>query len=153
MAFSAIRIGAYETVKQKYVQISGAEGTLTLLGVRIAAGVTTGIINYRFLTTQTNLKALSQQALALRPALAGGGASERGRSTLFKKHLFFCQGVTIFITNWAQKNHLAFSSSSILSQDKILLLCDNFCNTLGTKKSPCFFFLFYIKSRQNSAAM
>ena len=46
MAFSAIRIGAYETVKQKYVQISGAEGTLTLLGVRIAAGVTTGIINY-----------------------------------------------------------------------------------------------------------
>ena len=42
MAFSAIRIGAYETVKQKYIQISGAEGTLTLLGVRIAAGVTTG---------------------------------------------------------------------------------------------------------------
>ena len=58
MAFSAIRIGAYETVKQKYVQISGAEGTLTLLGVRIAAGVTTGIINYRFLTNETNLKAL-----------------------------------------------------------------------------------------------
>ena len=58
MAFSAIRIGAYETVKQKYVQISGAEGTLTLLGVRIAAGVTTGIMNYKFLTTETNSKAL-----------------------------------------------------------------------------------------------
>jgi len=44
MAFSAIRIGAYETVKQKYIKMSGAEGTFTLLGVRIAAGVTTGTI-------------------------------------------------------------------------------------------------------------
>ena len=56
----------------------------------------------------------------------------------------FCCYVTIFVTHWAQKNHLTFSSSSILSQDKILLLCDNFCNKLGTKESPCFFFLFYI---------
>ena len=44
MAFSAIRIGAYEPVKQKYIQLSGAESSLSLLGVRIAAGVTTGTI-------------------------------------------------------------------------------------------------------------
>jgi len=44
MAFSAIRIGAYEPVKQKYIQMSGAESTLGLLAVRIAAGVTTGTI-------------------------------------------------------------------------------------------------------------
>jgi len=44
MAFSAIRIGAYEPVKQKYIKMSGAENSLSLLGVRIAAGVTTGTI-------------------------------------------------------------------------------------------------------------
>merc|ERR1719219_3366299 len=44
MAFSAIRIGAYEPVKQKNIQMSGAENSLSLLGVRIAAGVTTGTI-------------------------------------------------------------------------------------------------------------
>ena len=42
MAFSAIRIGGYETVKQKYTEWSGAESQLSLLGVRIAAGITTG---------------------------------------------------------------------------------------------------------------
>jgi len=44
MAFSAIRIGAYETVKNKYIGMSGAQTPLELLGVRIAAGVTTGTI-------------------------------------------------------------------------------------------------------------
>ena len=44
MAFSAIRIGAYESVKNTYTQITGAQSTLSLLGVRIAAGVTTGTI-------------------------------------------------------------------------------------------------------------
>ena len=44
MAFSAIRIGAYEPVKQKYIQMSGAQSPLSLLAVRIAAGVTTGTI-------------------------------------------------------------------------------------------------------------
>lgn len=44
MAFSAIRIGGYETVKQKYTQLTGAESQLGLLGVRIAAGITTGTI-------------------------------------------------------------------------------------------------------------
>ena len=32
------RIGAYDSVKQKYQEISGAKGGLNLLGVRIAAG-------------------------------------------------------------------------------------------------------------------
>ena len=44
MAFSAIRIGGYETVKQQYTQWTGAESQLGLLGVRIAAGITTGTI-------------------------------------------------------------------------------------------------------------
>ena len=66
MAFSAIRIGAYETVKQKYVQISGAEGTLTLLGVRIAAGVTTGTI--AILSAQpTDVVKIRMQAELIKP--------------------------------------------------------------------------------------
>ena len=65
----------------------------------------------------------------------------------------FCCYVTIFVTHWTQKTSLAFSSFSILSQPKILLLCDKFCNRLGTKNFPCFFFFFYIESAQNSAAM
>ena len=44
MAFSAIRIGGYETVKQKYTELTGAATSLGLLGVRIAAGVTTGVL-------------------------------------------------------------------------------------------------------------
>ncbi|XP_023324437.1 mitochondrial uncoupling protein 2 isoform X1 [Eurytemora carolleeae] len=44
MAFSAIRIGGYESVKQKYQEISGAKDGFNLMGVRIAAGVTTGTL-------------------------------------------------------------------------------------------------------------
>ena len=44
MAFSAIRIGGYETVKQKYTEMSGASTTLSILGVRILAGITTGTL-------------------------------------------------------------------------------------------------------------
>jgi len=44
MAFSAIRIGAYETVKESYQEMTGATGGLNLLAVRIAAGVTTGTL-------------------------------------------------------------------------------------------------------------
>ena len=66
MAFSAIRIGAYETVKQKYIQISGAEGTLTLLGVRIAAGVTTGTM--AILSAQpTDVVKIRMQAELIKP--------------------------------------------------------------------------------------
>jgi solute carrier family 25 uncoupling protein 8/9 len=44
MAFSAIRIGAYETVKNKYIELTGVSGGMQLMGVRIAAGVTTGTL-------------------------------------------------------------------------------------------------------------
>lgn len=44
MAFSAIRIGAYESVKNKYMELSGVTGGLEMMGVRIAAGVTTGTL-------------------------------------------------------------------------------------------------------------
>jgi solute carrier family 25 uncoupling protein 8/9 len=44
MAFSAIRIGAYETVKNKYLILTGADTQLSKLAVRIAAGVTTGTL-------------------------------------------------------------------------------------------------------------
>lgn len=44
MAFSAIRIGGYETVKQKYTELTSPTSSLGLLGVRIAAGVTTGVL-------------------------------------------------------------------------------------------------------------
>jgi len=44
MAFSAIRIGAYESVKETYQELTGATGGLSLLAVRIAAGVSTGTL-------------------------------------------------------------------------------------------------------------
>jgi len=44
MAFSAIRIGGYETVKNQYVTQTGATGGLGMLGCRIAAGITTGTL-------------------------------------------------------------------------------------------------------------
>ena len=72
---------------------------------------------------------------------------------LVKKALFSTQGCDNFRNTLGTKKYLAFSSSSILSKLKILVLCDNFCNTLGTKKSPCFFFLLYIESSPNSGAM
>jgi len=44
MAFSAIRIGAYDAVKNKYMEVLGVSGGLQLMGIRIAAGVTTGTL-------------------------------------------------------------------------------------------------------------
>merc|ERR1719204_2865904 len=44
MAFSAIRIGAYEPVKKVYVDNSGQSSGLGLMGCRIAAGITTGAL-------------------------------------------------------------------------------------------------------------
>jgi len=44
MAFSAIRIGGYENVKNKYMEMTGITGGLEMMGVRIAAGVTTGTL-------------------------------------------------------------------------------------------------------------
>ena len=42
------RIGAYEPVKKVYVDNSGQSSGLGLMGCRIAAGVTTGEITFRF---------------------------------------------------------------------------------------------------------
>ena len=44
MAFSAIRIGGYEPVKNKMVEMTGVSGGVGMMGVRIAAGVTTGTL-------------------------------------------------------------------------------------------------------------
>lgn len=44
MAFSAIRIGAYETVKEQYKELTGAQAGVQMLAVRIAAGVSTGTL-------------------------------------------------------------------------------------------------------------
>eukprot|EP00088_Acartia_fossae_P010692 TRINITY_DN15344_c0_g1_i8.p1 TRINITY_DN15344_c0_g1~~TRINITY_DN15344_c0_g1_i8.p1 ORF type:complete len:321 (+),score=56.20 TRINITY_DN15344_c0_g1_i8:432-1394(+) len=44
MAFSAIRIGAYESVREKYREMTGAQGGLQMLAVRIGAGITTGTL-------------------------------------------------------------------------------------------------------------
>lgn len=41
---SLLRIGAYEPVKRVYVDNSGQTSGLGLMGCRIAAGITTGII-------------------------------------------------------------------------------------------------------------
>jgi len=46
MAFSAIRIGAYEPVKLKYQQLTGVEKDqgMKMMGVRVAAGLSTGTL-------------------------------------------------------------------------------------------------------------
>ena len=44
MAFSGIRIGAYEPVKQFYMEKSGQTSGLGLMGCRISAGITTGTL-------------------------------------------------------------------------------------------------------------
>jgi len=44
MAFSAIRIGAYESVREQYKEMTGAKEGVQLLAVRVAAGVTTGTL-------------------------------------------------------------------------------------------------------------
>ena len=42
MAFSAIRIGGYEQVKEQYMAALGVTSGPALLGVRVLAGLTTG---------------------------------------------------------------------------------------------------------------
>merc|ERR1719282_2163780 len=44
MAFSAIRIGAYEHVREYYKELTGVKGGLGLMAIRIGAGVTTGTL-------------------------------------------------------------------------------------------------------------
>ena len=46
MAFSAIRIGLYDTVKVRYMEVLGVRDTdmVEMLGVRVMAGVSTGVL-------------------------------------------------------------------------------------------------------------
>ena len=46
MAFSAIRIGLYDTVKVRYMEVLGVreDDMVEMLGVRVMAGVSTGVV-------------------------------------------------------------------------------------------------------------
>ena len=70
MAFSAIRIGAYERVKEIYLELTGAEGGLGVMGVRVAAGVTTG--------TLAILAAQPTDVVKVRMQVAGGRQQYKG---------------------------------------------------------------------------
>jgi len=70
MAFSAIRIGAYEPVKDRYQEITGVTGGIGLLGVRVAAGVTTG--------TLAILAAQPTDVVKVRMQAGGGAARYNG---------------------------------------------------------------------------
>lgn len=70
MAFSAIRIGAYERVKETYLELTGCEGGVGLVGVRVAAGVTTG--------TLAILAAQPTDVVKVRMQVAGGHQQYKG---------------------------------------------------------------------------
>ena len=72
MAFSAIRIGAYERVKETYLELTGCEGGVGLVGVRVAAGVTTG--------TLAILAAQPTDVVKVRMQVAGGHQQYKVRS-------------------------------------------------------------------------
>ena len=111
MAFSAIRIGGYETVKQKYTEWSGAESQLSLLGVRIAAGITTGTI--AILSAQpTDVVKIRMQAELRKPGEKPRYAGVfHAYSTIFKqegmKGMYkgmYCD----FFKNYEKKSHAPF---------------------------------------------
>ena len=64
MAFSAIRIGGYERVKETYMEMTGVEAGVGLMAVRVAAGVTTG--------TLAILAAQPTDVVKVRMQVAGG---------------------------------------------------------------------------------
>jgi len=70
MAFSAIRIGGYETVREMYQEMSGAKTGMQMLGIRIAAGVTTG--------TLAILCAQPTDVVKVRMQAAGGKGQYKG---------------------------------------------------------------------------
>jgi len=70
MAFSAIRIGGYETVREFYQDLSGAKTGFQMLGIRIAAGVTTG--------TLAILCAQPTDVVKVRMQAAGGKGQYKG---------------------------------------------------------------------------
>jgi len=70
MAFSAIRIGAYERVKEVYSEALGVTSGLGLMMVRIAAGMTTG--------TLAILAAQPTDVVKVRMQVAGGKQQYKG---------------------------------------------------------------------------
>nr|XP_040564195.1 mitochondrial uncoupling protein 2-like isoform X2 [Lepeophtheirus salmonis] len=69
MAFSGIRLGSYESVKQFYIDQSGFKSGIGLLAVRIAAGATTGTL--AILSAQpTDVVKIRMQAETRRPGEA-----------------------------------------------------------------------------------
>lgn len=70
MAFSAIRIGAYDSVKLEYIERTGVTGGLGLLGCRVAAGITTG--------TLAILVAQPTDVVKVRMQVAGAGGTYKG---------------------------------------------------------------------------
>jgi len=70
MAFSAIRIGAYDSVKSEYIERTGMTGGMGLLGCRVAAGITTG--------TLAILVAQPTDVVKVRMQAAGVGTTYKG---------------------------------------------------------------------------
>lgn len=69
MAFSAVRIGAYETVRDFYQQATGISSGIGLMFVRISAGVTTG--------TLAILSAQPTDVVKIRMQAERGGGTKR----------------------------------------------------------------------------
>ena len=72
MAFSAIRIGGYEVVRNKYLEMTGVTGGLEMMGVRIAAGVTTGTLAI-LVAQPTDVVKVRMQAAGLSQQYKVGG--------------------------------------------------------------------------------
>lgn len=76
MAFSAIRIGAYEPVKRVYVDNSGQTSGLGLMGCRIAAGITTGTLAI-LVAQPTDVVKVRMQAAGNKKCTMGCGTPTR----------------------------------------------------------------------------
>ena len=102
-----------------------------------------------------NITDLSQQAH--RPLAAPASIASVGAALCLKIHFFSCKFlgcyieaaqnffmyVTIFVTHRAQKLPLLFLLLLYWVNSKNFHVCDNFCNTLGTKTSLAFLLLQY----------
>ena len=127
MAFSAIRIGGYETVKQKYTEWSGAESQLSLLGVRIAAGITTGTI--AILSAQpTDVVKIRMQAELRKPGEKPRYAGVfHAYSTIFKqegmKGMYKGMYCDFFQNYVRKKSHAPFFASFLGTMPNICRNC------------------------------
>merc|ERR1719370_2491547 len=83
MAFSAIRIGAYEPVKRVYVDNSGQTSGLGLMGCRIAAGITTGTLAI-LVAQPTDVVKVRMQAAGSKNAYKAIGRNEGMMNGLYR---------------------------------------------------------------------